>query len=136
MASTQQYPITSDPSKFDLSVALFDRKPQARSVIFHANCPLGVEIEVTITSIQAEDSSDESWNIEGYVSRATLEKGIREYPLSIEKGQRTFIYFRTDRRQGCIRFFEKKETFAGVELDEVVRQSNSRQLGDRRPVRL
>ncbi len=135
MASTQAYPINSGPSKFDLSVALFDRKPQARSVTFHTNCPLATEVEVNITSIQAKDSSDESWNIEGYVSRATLEKGIREYPLPIEKGQRTFIYFTTDRRQGFIRFFEKEGTFVLAELDEVVRQSNERQFGDRRPVR-
>lgn len=135
MATAQQYPITSGPSKFELSISLFDRKPQARSVVFHTNCPLAAEVQVTITSVQAEDGSGESWNIEGYVSSATLAKGVRQPSYIPENNQRTFIYFRTDRRQGYIRFFEKKETFTLAEVDEIVRQSNERQFGDGRPVR-
>lgn len=92
------HPIINGPSKWDLSIALFDRKPKNRIVTFDTNCPLAAHIEVSVLSVQAEDGSGESWNIEGLVvdgNRATW-----------TKGKRVFIHFYTNTRSGQIRFFE------------------------------
>lgn len=96
MGSNDNYPVFGGPSKWDVAVALFTWKPARHQVTFHANCPVGKEIEVSILSVQAEDGSGESWNIEGQVSKMIPNTGF-------VLGKHVFIYYRTDRRQGHIR---------------------------------
>ncbi len=60
MAFDERTRITSGPSKFDLMLSLFDRKPVKFTVDKK-------EIEVRINRIEAEDSSCESWNLVGYI---------------------------------------------------------------------
>lgn len=104
MVLTTDCPVTSGPSKWDLSLALFDRKDsQPRQVQFHANCNLSCIVTVTITGVQAEDGSGESWNIEGRATKIIRQKGVLDsFPLP--KAGRVSIHFRTDSRQGRIRF--------------------------------
>lgn len=103
-----QYEILGGPSKWDLSVALFDK---GRKVTFSAACPETIEFEMCVQSVQAEDGSRESWNIEGsaipddFQGHTTelnhLHPDIPAYQL---KQHRVFIYYRTNTRKGYIRF--------------------------------
>lgn len=104
--SPVQYPITNGPSKWDLSVALFDKsESDGRTVYLSANAPLAVIITMSVTSIQIEDGSRESWNIEGYAQRIIRGKGVHNSFLP-PAPSRVFVYYRTDTRMGYIRFFE------------------------------
>ena len=81
--------IIQGPSKFDNMQALFVRKPMKPNVIF----TLGYadeEVKAFIDSVEAEDSSGESWNIEGRV----------------ENNKKFTAYYRTDRRAGLYRLFD------------------------------
>lgn len=132
------YPIIGGPSKFDLSIGLFVWNPR-RPVIFKANCPVGgTTFEVFVLSVQAEDGSGESWNIEGRVGevQSPPQQAGQEGLFLPEQGQRVFLNFRTDRRQGRVQFFEKGNPRTLAELDQVVQRINERQFGDGRPVRL
>lgn len=131
-----QHAVFSGPSKFDLSNGLFAWNPR-RPVVFHVNCPVGTEVDVFISSVQAEDGSGESWNIEGVVADVRREnrKGQERYFLP-ERGQRVFLYFRTDRSQGRATFFEKGMGGTRAELDQLVQRLNEQNFGDGRPVRL
>lgn len=60
-------------------------------------------IVVCVTSVQAEDGSRESWNIEGEALEVKPDWEIRG-PFTPPKPGRVFIYFRTDGRGGRIRF--------------------------------
>ena len=103
--SYEHHPIVGGPSKWDLSVALFDRKVENfRKVRFNANVPLATNITVQVTSVQAVDGSGEAWNIEGYATKVERDKDTRANFVP-PPPSRVFIYFRTDRRQGHIRFF-------------------------------
>lgn len=131
-----QFPVISGPSKFDLSNALFVWNPR-RPAVFNANCPVGTAFEVYVLSVQAEDGSGESWNIEGFVGEVQRPKREGQEKLFMpERGQRAFLWFRTDRRQGHVKFFEKGGHRTLAALDQVVQRANEVQFGDGRPVRL
>ncbi len=90
--------IIDGPSKFDLLLALFDRKSvNTRQVTFATENgrDLGQTLSATINSVEAEDGSGESWNLKGYfVSR--LRGTIPAPPVHFQ------MYFHTGRRQGMI----------------------------------
>ncbi len=132
----KQFHVIGGPSKFDLSNALFAWNPR-RPVVFDANCPVGTRFEVYVMSVQAEDGSGEGWNIEGRVGEVKRDKRAGQEKLFLpERGQRVFLHFRTDRRQGHVNFFEKGGLRTLAELDQVVQQINEKVYGDRSPVRL
>ena len=100
-----QFHVIGGPSKFDLSNAS-SLEPH-RPVVF-ANCPVSTAFEVYVLSVQAEDGSGESWNIEGRVGEVQRPQRTGQEKLYLpEQGQRVFLYFRTDRRQGHVKFFER-----------------------------
>lgn len=114
------FPAIGGPSKFDLSNALFAWNPR-RPVVFEANCPIKTSFEVYVMSVQAEDGSGESWNIEGRVGEVKRNKQAEQEEFFIpECGQRVFLYFRTDRRQGHVNFFEKSGPRTLAEMGQVV----------------
>lgn len=78
--------IVNGPSKFDLTQALFVWKPIKPKVNFSFS--KGYDVSAVILSVQSEDGSGESWNIEGYVGN----------------NQRFKAYYRTDRRTGTYTF--------------------------------
>jgi len=87
--------ITNGPSKFDLSVALFDRKEPARTVEFALLAYERVTFQVMIDGVKAEDGSGESWLITGK---------IWENPT---KYHQCSGYFRTDKRTGWLDIQQK-----------------------------
>jgi len=100
------YPVVSGPSKWDLSLALFDRSSSsARKVLFGMKFNDRVaDHEVQVNSVEAEDGSGESWNITGY---ATLIAGEGPLRGSVPRRPRhVSIYFRTDNRKGSITFLD------------------------------
>lgn len=130
-----QFPVIGGPSKFDLSNGLFAWNPR-RPVIFQANCPVGTTVEVYVTSVQAHDGSGESWNIEGRVEKVQRPRRAGQETLFLpERGQQVFLYFRTDRRQGHVKFFAKGGPYTLAELDQIVQRRNEQMLGDGRPIR-
>ncbi|WKZ26561.1 MAG: hypothetical protein QY304_00450 [Candidatus Paceibacterota bacterium] len=95
--------IINAPSKFDLSIAFFDRpNPEQlggrRSVTFTIegpSCPNGQrQIEVVINHISWEDGSGESWCFEGYCK---TDVGQPQNSTAEVKG-----WFRTSDRKGWI----------------------------------
>jgi hypothetical protein len=131
---TNQFPVIGGPSKFDLSNALFAWNPR-RPVIFNANCPIGTEFEVYVMSVQAEDGSGESWNIEGKVGEVKRLKHAGQENLFLpERTQSVFIYFHTHRRQGHVKFFEKSGPCTLAELHQAVQRVNEKVYGDGSPV--
>lgn len=103
--NSTNYRISKGPSKFDLSIALLSDVKDGMnpySVEFAVDDPtLGgraVTFKVVILSIEAEDGSRESWNITGY---KVWETGTTKRSESKVK-----IYFRTDRRTGCLQFVD------------------------------
>jgi len=93
----------------DLMLALFDKPrsghPAVRTVDFEVLIPMPVLITASVTSVQAEDGSRESWNVEGYVYGAehlTPDQRSDSLPAN---GQRLFIHYRTARnRHGSLTF--------------------------------
>lgn len=131
------FSVIAGPSKFDLSTGLFAWNPR-RPVVFAANCPVGTQFEVYVTSVQARDGSGESWNIEGVVGEVRLPprtEGKISFTAVPERGQRVFINFRTDRRQGRVKFFQNGGPRTLAEVDQIVQLLNEEQFGDGRPVR-
>ena len=109
MTINEQRPITNGPSKWDLSVALFDRKlVNGRKVRFAVATTPEVQVEVLVSSVQAEDGSGESWNIEGYATELKcFPKGGTWKDTTVPPPpHRVFICFRTDRRTGYIKFLD------------------------------
>ncbi len=96
--TSEFHPITNGPSKWDLSIALFDRKPKNKIVTFHTNCPVSTHLEIMVLSVRAEDDSGESWNIEG-----TVVDGNR---ASWTRKKHVFIHFYTNTRSGQMRFLD------------------------------
>lgn len=79
--------LSNGPSKFDVMLALFDRKnPSPRSVQFSLEDDPSEKVNVVITGISIEDGSGESWLFTGFLKYAEARK---------IKG-----WFRTDRRVG------------------------------------
>ncbi len=57
---SNEFTISNGPSKFDLMLALFDSKqPNLRRVTFHLSN--GNKLEASISAVQMEDGSGESW---------------------------------------------------------------------------
>jgi hypothetical protein len=108
--------IVAGPSKFDLMLALFDNSnaskrhvqftlqveggsnevktqsftgPNAVSNMLAAMDKLPTVVETDITSVEREDGSGESWNIEGYINTP---KGYRRFKA----------YFDTRSRKGTL----------------------------------
>ncbi len=132
----KQFPVIGGPSKFDLFYALSVWNPH-RPVVFNANCPVGTTFEVYVLSVQAENGSGESWNIEGRVGEVKRAKRAGQENLFLpERGQHVFLHFHTDRRQGHVKFFEKGGPRTIAELDQVVQQINEKVYGDGSPIRL
>jgi hypothetical protein len=80
--------ITNGPSKFDLMQALFVRQPTRP--VFELSLTVGpvglTKVKCMVNSVESEDGSGESWNIEGYV------------------GDKKFTaFYRTDKRTGMYR---------------------------------
>lgn len=98
-----QFPILNGPSKWDLAIGLFDRKPFNRRLEFRANVDMSVgqPFEVTLTSVEAEDGSGESWNIKGYAMEIIHRESGRTIPTPPRD---VSIYYRTDTRKGHIKF--------------------------------
>ncbi|HUQ30167.1 MAG TPA: hypothetical protein VM103_01465 [Candidatus Paceibacterota bacterium] len=90
---TSHVQIVNGPSKFDLMLALFEWKPNRPLVMFKTEG--GKLLEASVTSVEAEDGSGESWNIEGYVG---TERARKEHQAT-----RFRAYFRTDSRRGVMK---------------------------------
>jgi hypothetical protein len=86
--------LSDGPSKFDLMLALFDRKPSQnlRTVQFSLEESSIKTITVVIHSVSIEDGSGECWLFTG------LEK-TQDY-------RRIKGYFRTDRREGHFEYVD------------------------------
>jgi hypothetical protein len=109
MTSKTRFDIVNGPSKMDLMLALFDKPrsshPAVRTVDFEALIPVPVLVTMSVTSVQAEDGSRESWNVEGYVYGAEhLTPGQSDSSLPVN-GKRLFVYYRTaGNRHGSLTF--------------------------------
>jgi hypothetical protein len=93
----------------DLMLALFDKPrsnhPAVRTVDFEALIPMPVLITASVTSVQAEDGSRESWNVEGYIYGAEHLTPGQDGNSLPRNGRRVFIYYRTDgNRHGSLAF--------------------------------
>lgn len=91
--------IITGPSKFDLAFALF----KGETVQFTVAIDGETKFDVVISSVQREDGSNESWNIEGTATEH-CRRGVGPPENGKFKDGRVFIYFRTDRRTGNFRF--------------------------------
>lgn len=67
--------IKKGPGKFDLMVALFDGKPV--TFVIKLSEQMTKTEKVTISSVQAEDGSRQSWNITGYTTSKTFKAYYR-----------------------------------------------------------
>lgn len=96
MAHSNSIEIAKGPSKWDLSIALFDSQMvNPRSVEF-----VGVDGQkyaATLQSVQREDGSGESFNIRCYFRPVTKDQKVPS------PGRDAEVYYRTDRRTGTIR---------------------------------
>lgn len=90
--ATHQFEIMDGPSKFDLMTALFVWKPERPKVLFSYGAG---SFNATISAVEAEDGSGESWNIKGYAyDNAARVKIHRQF----------HGYFHTGKRRGYITF--------------------------------
>ncbi|MDB5236989.1 MAG: hypothetical protein JWL88_91 [Parcubacteria group bacterium] len=74
--------ITGGPSKFELMLSLFDRKPNVRTVEFRLgfdNQENAISAIVVINGVSLEDGSGESFCFEGYVQsmKPSLQRDTR-----------------------------------------------------------
>lgn len=93
--------IIQGPSKFDLMLALFDRKVNnPRHVDFKLSGG-NVTTFVVINGVEVEDGSGENWIFKGYAKNATA---------TDHQGAKTsstcFGFYRTDTRKGWIEFVQ------------------------------
>lgn len=89
-----QTKIIDGPSKFDLMLALFDRKGNDRTVDFKTED--GKEWSALIRSVEVEDGSGESWNVSAmfdYKRRPGVRPSVGAYVK---------FYFNTANRQGIL----------------------------------
>lgn len=87
--SSTRYDIVQGYSKYDQIISQYERK------VVHLHLKgLGNPLPVIILSVQAEDGSGESWNIEGYVTDGPM------------KAKKFAGYYRTDRRTGFLNLID------------------------------
>jgi len=98
------HPIIDGPSKWELSLALFDRSTHTRRVHISANIPHSVWFDLGVESVQAKDNSGDSWNIEGELGVAVRKKGVPVTAPTPDPFSRVFIQYNTRSRQGTVRF--------------------------------
>jgi hypothetical protein len=95
---TDRIAIKNGPSKYDLMLALFDRKgANTRRVTFEVDTQKA-SVEVVITGIEAEDGSGESWNFKGFAS------SVWQNHMSVPR--RVEGYYSTQSRQGSFRYLD------------------------------
>lgn len=95
--------IVQGPSKFDLMLALFDRKPiNTRSVEFKLAGGNNISAHVVLNGVEVESGCGESWIFKGYVRRASpsLERSVPAPPSDC------WGYYRTDTRKGWIKLVD------------------------------
>ena len=92
--------ISQGPSKFELMMALFDRKSvNTRDVEFRLGAnDSALSAHVVITGVEIEDGSGEKWIFKGYVRRVSPhpETSIPPPPSNCRG------FYRTDARKGWI----------------------------------
>lgn len=92
--------ITAGPSKFDLMLALFDRKRiNTRDVEFRLGGAGNISALVVIDAVEVQDASGDYWSYKGYVRRMLPHQkdGVPPPPLRVEGS------YHTGTRQGSIR---------------------------------
>lgn len=93
--------INGGPSKFDLTLALFDRKPIVRAVEFKFTGESAMSALVVINEIGIEDGSGESWLFKGYVRSVRIGSG-GNHSVPPLPPRRVHGWYRTDTRKGWI----------------------------------
>lgn len=115
MASTNTRTVVAGPAKFDLMLALFDRKMvNGRKVVFGVtnsspgkqDAAVDLEYDVSVTSVEAENGGGESWNIQGYATIRPKDGEWKDSSPVPSPHRRVLIYFRTDKRKGHIKFLD------------------------------
>lgn len=99
--SNRQEELVNGPDKFELMLSLFEKGKKVEFMIKMVNNDTNRLIQVMINSIQAEDGSRESWNIQGEliaVREVTSSKWLPVNPASF-KG-----YYHSINRNGHIKF--------------------------------
>lgn len=96
MAATKIQLITKGPSKYDLSLGLFDRKQvNMRSLQFTTSEDL--VFDVVVTGVDASEDTGEAWRITG---RTRSRERVPGPP------HRVFIVYSTESRTGSIKFLD------------------------------
>lgn len=93
MATLQEFRVVGGPNKFDLMAALFYGNMDTRHLVDFKVDGQKEPITVIISSVEREDGSGESWNLQGYVART--HKTLR--------GNVVKMYFSTQTRRGNMR---------------------------------
>jgi len=94
--------INGGPSKFDLMLALFDRKQvNARRIEFNLSSGKTMTAVVVITEVGIEDGSGESWLFKGAVRDILLADEYSENHMP-PSPRRVHGWYRTDTRKGWI----------------------------------
>jgi hypothetical protein len=98
-ANGKDYQIVAGPSKADLQDALFKKGDDghSRKVKFTILTPNNFVVEASVSSVEAEDGSRESWNIIGYALNVTTQR---------KSAPKLKIYFTTHRRTGVLSFVD------------------------------
>jgi hypothetical protein len=94
--TAQQFRVVGGPNKFDLMEALFCGDMTTRHLVNFAVEGQKEPIAVLINSVEREDGSGESWNLQGYVSRHDKTFG----------GRVGKMHFSTQTRRGSMRINE------------------------------
>ena len=89
--------IVNGPSKFDLMLALFNRKVVNQEGVIFTVADVSLKLSAVITGVAAEDGSGESWNLTGYVRPA-------HDPMVPPNNVK--MWFRTDTRKGHMDFID------------------------------
>jgi hypothetical protein len=101
--------IIKGPSKFDLMVALFDRRGNnGNPHVVTFTTEWNTVISVTITGMSLEDGSGESWLFEGY---ATEKRHLTDTKSEKVSG-RVSGWFNTERRTGTFKEHLTERTHA------------------------
>lgn len=96
--------ISQGPSKYDLSLALFDRKPvNTRDV--ELKLEDDTVVHLVINGVEIEDGSGESWIFKGYLRRLRPRPGS-DLPTVPAPPSNCFGYYRTDTRKGWLRLVD------------------------------